>query len=72
MWQVIYIAASKQLADQLQDGLSREGILVSLRATGASAAGAGAQYELLVPRTEARDAQEILNLLLGRAHYTKR
>lgn len=71
MWQVIYIAPNKQAAEQLRDALSKEGILVSLRATGVSTNSGGTHVELLVPQGEAREAHEILNVALGRAHYKK-
>lgn len=70
MWQVIYVAPNKHAAEQLKDALAREGILVSLRAAGTSDVGGG-HVELLVPRGEAREANEILNLTLGRARYKK-
>jgi hypothetical protein len=71
VWQVIYIAPNKQSAEQLKDALSREGILVSLRATGVSTNSGGTHVELLVPQGEAREAHEILNEALGRAHFKK-
>ncbi|HYF78854.1 MAG TPA: glutamate decarboxylase [Symbiobacteriaceae bacterium] len=71
MWQVIYIAPNKQAAEQLRDALSREGILVSLRATGVSTNGSNTHVELLVPQGEAREAHEILNEALGRARFKK-
>lgn len=71
MWTVIYIAPSKQAAENLRDALAQEGILVSLRATGLSSAGGSSQVELLVPSGEAREAQEILNETLGRARFKR-
>lgn len=71
MWQVIYIAPNKQAAEQLRDALAKEGILVSLRATGVSTNAGGTHVELLVPQGEAREAQEILNETLGRVRYKK-
>ncbi|HLN65369.1 MAG TPA: glutamate decarboxylase [Symbiobacteriaceae bacterium] len=71
MWQVIYIAPNKQAAETLKDALSREGILVSLRATGVSTNAGGTHVELLVPQGEAREAHEILNETLGRARFKK-
>jgi aspartokinase len=66
MWTVIYVAPNKQTAEELRDALSQEGILVSLRTTGISSASGNAQVELLVPKGEAREAQEILHQTLGR------
>jgi hypothetical protein len=71
VWQVIYIAPSRQAAEQLRDALSQEGILVSLRVAGISSASGGAHVELLVPRGEAREANEVLNQALGRARHKK-
>lgn len=66
MWTVIYIAPNKQAAEELRDALSQEGILVSLRATGFQGVTGNAHVELLVPKGEAREAQEILHQTLGR------
>lgn len=71
MWQVIYIAPSKHAAEQLRDALSREGILVSLRATGVSTAAGGTHFELLVPQGEALEANQVLNETLGRTRFKK-
>lgn len=71
MWTVIYIAPSKQVAEDLRDALSREGLLVSLRATGLSTNGGGSHFELLVPKGEAREAHELLNAALGRSRNRK-
>lgn len=71
VWQVIYVAPSKQAAEELRDALSREGILVSLRAAGVSTSAGSAHFELMVPKGEAREAHEILNEALGRSRYKK-
>lgn len=71
MWTVIYIAPSKQAAEDLRDALSREGLLVSLRATGLSTNGGGSHFELLVPKGEAREAHQVLNQTLGRSRPRK-
>lgn len=71
MWTVIYIAPSKQTAEELRDALSREGLLVSLRATGLSTHGGGSHFELMVPKGEAREAHEALNQALGRSRHKK-
>lgn len=71
MWTVIYIAPSKQVAEDLRDALSRDGLLVSLRATGLSTNGGGSHFELLVPKGEAREAHELLNAALGRSRNRK-
>jgi hypothetical protein len=66
MWTVIYVAPNKQSAEDLRDALGQEGILVSLRTTGFQGATGNAHVELLVPKGEAREAQEILQQTLGR------
>jgi hypothetical protein len=66
MWTVIYIAPNKQAAEELRDALGQEGVLVSLRTTGFQGATGNAHVELLVPKGEAREAQEILHQTLGR------
>lgn len=71
MWQVIYIAPNQQTAEQLRDALSREGVLVSLRAIGMVTPSGSAQVELLVPKGEAREANQILNETLGRTRYKR-
>jgi len=55
----------------LKEALSREGILVSLRATGMTSASGGAHFEIMVPQGEAREAHEILNETLGRTRFKK-
>jgi hypothetical protein len=70
VWQVIYIAPSRQVAEQLKEALSQEGVLVSLRTAGVST-GENAQVELLVPKGEAREAHELLNQALSRARFTR-
>lgn len=71
MWTVIYIAPSKQAAETLRDALSREGILVNLRQTGFSSSSGSAHFELMVPETEAREANDLLNAALGRNRFKK-
>lgn len=71
MWTVIYVAPSKQIAEQLKQALESEGILVSLRTAGLSNSTGSAQVELMVPQGEAREAHEVLSDALGRARYKK-
>lgn len=71
MWTVIYVAPSKQAAEELRDALTREGLLVSLRPTGLSTNGGSSHFELLVPKAEAREAHELLNQVLGRSRHKK-
>jgi len=71
VWTVIYIAPSRETAARLQEALASEGLLVTLRSTGLSTNGAGAHTELLVPRGEAREANEVLNQALARIRKRK-
>lgn len=57
-WTVIYIAHDKSQAEHVKTILSREGILVNLRESGA---GSKRQVEVHVPEGEAPDAHEILH-----------
>lgn len=66
MWTVIYIAANRKLALRLKDILTREGIMVNLRPIGTCQMEDLTGYELLVPESEAEDANEILNTALAR------
>jgi len=61
MWTVVYIAPSVSLAEQLKDRLSKEGLLVTLRAVGAVSLEDAKAIEVLVPETEAEEASEIIN-----------
>lgn len=61
MWKVIYIAPSLHVAKRLKALLTAEGLLVSERALGGGAASGSGPTELLVPKSEAAEAHEILN-----------
>lgn len=60
MWTVVHIASNQAMAEMLKNLLSEEGFLVQIRPLGVPHLGAANQFELLVPRSEAREAQEIL------------
>ncbi len=60
MWTVVHIASNQALAEMLKNMLVEEGFMVQLRPLGVIHMGAASQYELLVPRSEAREAQEVL------------
>lgn len=66
MWTVIYIAANRKLALHLEQILTREGIMVNLRPIGSSQVEGLAGFELLVPESEAEEANEILSTALAR------
>lgn len=65
MWTVVYIAPSIGVAERVQDLLSGEGLLVSLKTVEVNADGRGS-IEVRVPEGEAEEAHEILSEHLGR------
>ena len=66
MWTVIYIAAYRKLALHLEQILTREGIMVNLRPIGSAQVGDLAGFEILVPESEAEEANEIISTALSR------
>lgn len=60
MWTVIYIARNRTEAEMLKGILNQEGILVMLRAVGVPHLGNSGSVEILVPSSEAEEANEIL------------
>lgn len=64
MWKVIYIAPSSHVAKRLKELLTAEGLLVTERAISGSEAVSHGPIELLVPKSEAEEAHEILNRML--------
>lgn len=64
MWTVVYIASNKVLAEQIKTVLSNEGLLVMLRPLGVPHLGDSSTFEILVPESEASEANEILNTVL--------
>lgn len=63
MWTVVFIAPNKEEAERIRNVLSREGILVKLKAIGQSHQGVNCSVEILVPEAEADEALEIINTL---------
>lgn len=61
MWTVVYIAPNGVIAEQLKSILTNEGLLVMLRAIGVPHLGNSASVEILVPESEAEEANEIIN-----------
>ncbi len=61
MWTVVYIAPNGVIAEQLKSILTNEGLLVMLRPIGAPHLGNSASVEILVPESEAEEANEIIN-----------
>ena len=66
MWTVVYIAPNRSVADMMKEYLEKQGYLVSLRPVGIPHLGASANVEILVPESEAEDAQEALNEAFGK------
>lgn len=60
MWTVVYIASNKAIAEQIKSLLSSEGLLVMLRPLGVPHLGDSGSVEVLVPESEASEANEIL------------
>jgi hypothetical protein len=60
MWTVIHIAPNKISAENLKQALEHEGHLVQLRHLGSDTNIDNHAIEILVPSSEARDAQEAI------------
>lgn len=58
MWKVIYVTHAEKLARRIETALTEEGFLVQVRPS------ISKQYEIQVPASEARDAQDVLNRIL--------
>ncbi len=64
MWAVIYIAPNKMLAEAIKRALEAEGLMVQLRSVSLSEDNDRCQIEILVPKSEATEAHEILSTVL--------
>lgn len=64
-WAVIYVAPNQELADMLRELLAQAGYLAVTRAAGIPHLGASGPFEILVPRVEAREAQQALQAILS-------
>lgn len=64
MWTVIYIAPNKAIAEKYKKNLMDEGMLVQLRPIGSAHLGEHASVEILVPESEAEEANEIITSLM--------
>ncbi|TCS83585.1 glutamate decarboxylase [Tepidibacillus fermentans] len=60
MWTVIYIAPNENVASKIKDQLTAEGFLVKIRESQVSK-----QFEILVPKGELREIQEVLATILS-------
>lgn len=66
MWTVVYIAANRNIGEFVKSKMEKEGLLAVLRPLNFACASDACQFELLVPESEAEEAQEILSSLSGR------
>lgn len=64
MWAVIYIAPNKSLAEAIKRALENEGLMVQLRSVNLCDEKGRCQVEILVPKSEATEAHEILSTVL--------
>jgi flavodoxin len=60
MWLVVGMASSKKAAQEMQQALEGEGILVKLRNVSSKSKDGQDTYEILVLESEASQAREIL------------
>ncbi len=60
MWTVIYIAQSKKMSEIIEKLLTEEGMLVKVQAVSKKLESEQGYYEILVPESEAEEAQNIL------------
>lgn len=60
MWTVVYMAQSKDIATQLQELLTQEGILVKLRPISKNHENNDTYYEVLVPEAEVEEAHSVI------------
>ncbi len=64
MWTVVYIAPNRTRAQSIKEVLNSEGLLVNLRCLGCNPENSKA-IEILVPESEAEEANEIINSILA-------
>lgn len=60
LWNVIYIAANRLMAERITEVLSQEGILAKFRPVGMAAEVSDGMHEILVLECEAPEAHSIL------------
>ena len=61
MWNVVYVANSKENAQHIKSNLEKEGLLVNIRPLSFSSEIESGSFEVLVPKGEAEEAHEILD-----------
>ncbi|HHV95451.1 MAG TPA: hypothetical protein GXX37_03080 [Clostridiaceae bacterium] len=60
MWTVVYMAQSKEIAEELQSLLTKEGILVKLRPISKNQESSNDYFEVLVPESEVEEAHSVI------------
>ena len=60
MWKVVYMARSKDIADSINNLLSREGFWIKLKPVYRNVSIQDNYYEILVPESEAEEVHAIL------------
>lgn len=60
MWTVVYMAQSKEIAEKLQELLTKEGILVKLRPINKNYDNNDNYFEVLVPEAEVEEAHSVI------------
>ncbi|MCK9216642.1 MAG: glutamate decarboxylase [Firmicutes bacterium] len=60
MWTVIYIAHNRKKAEAIKEHLTDEGMLVKIQSVGKKIEKEYGCFEILVPESEAEEAQNIL------------
>ncbi|MBE3574703.1 MAG: glutamate decarboxylase [Firmicutes bacterium] len=64
MWTVVYVARNRQHGEKVKSRLEQEGLLVQLRTVKMSPDKPNCDIEVLVPRGEVQEAQEIIANIL--------
>lgn len=60
MWIVVFITQNKETADTVTDLLREAGLIVKVRATGATTNNVYGCYEILLPEAEVEEGHRIL------------
>ncbi|NLC43792.1 MAG: hypothetical protein GX783_05865 [Clostridiales bacterium] len=60
MWKVVYMARTKDIADSINNLLSREGFWIKLKPVYRNVSIQDNYYEILVPESEAEEVHAIL------------
>ncbi len=60
MWKVVYMARSKDIADSINNLLSREGFWIKLKPVYRNVSIQDNYYEILVPESEAEEVHAML------------